>query len=137
MKDTPFRYDIIADVHGRHDKLAALMARLGYQYDGISFVPPAGHRALFLGDLIDTKPGHKLPGGVRATLHAVKAMHDRGHALVLMGNHELNAVCYHTRGKTAEWLRNHDEKNHNPSDYSAQHSAQGPNHGRFNDDKRI
>ena len=112
MKDTTrFHYDIIADVHGRHDKLVALMARLGYDHDGIGFVPPAGRQALFLGDLIDTKPGHELAGGVRATLHAVKAMHGRGHALVLMGNHELNAVCYHTRGTTTEWLRNHGEKN--------------------------
>jgi hypothetical protein len=111
MNDTPFHYDLIADIHGRHDKLEALMARLGYHHDGTGFVPPAGRRALFLGDLIDPKPGHAIPGGVRATLHAVKTMHDRGHALVLMGNHELNAVCYHTRGRTTKWLRDHDEKN--------------------------
>ena len=112
MKDTTrFHYDIIADIHGRHDKLVALMARLGYDHDGISFVPPAGHQALFLGDLIDTKPGHELPGGVSATLHAVKAMHDRGHARVLMGNHELNAVCYHTPGRKEKWLRHHGDKN--------------------------
>jgi hypothetical protein len=111
MNDTPFHYDLIADIHGRIDKLEALLARLGYQHDGTGFVPPAGRRALFLGDLIDPKPGHAIPGGVSTTLHAVKTMHDRGHALVLMGNHELNAVCYHTRGRKTEWLRHHGEKN--------------------------
>jgi hypothetical protein len=79
-------YDIISDIHGRFDKLAALMERMGYQSAGEGFIPPAGHKALFLGDLIDTKPGHPLPGGVRATLRAVKAMCDAGHALCLMGN---------------------------------------------------
>jgi hypothetical protein len=111
MKDTPLHYDIIADIHGRHDKLVALMARLGYEHDGTGFVPPAGRRALFLGDLIDPKHGDRTPGGVRATLETVKVMHDRGHALVLMGNHELNAVCYHTKGPSGDHLRIQDDRN--------------------------
>jgi hypothetical protein len=98
-------YDIIADVHGRFDKLTALMERLGYQPAADGFIPPAGHRALFLGDLIDTKPGYPFPGGVRATLRAVKAMCDRGDALCLMGNHEFNAICFHTKGPDGEWLK--------------------------------
>lgn len=97
-------YDIIADVHGRFDKLSALMERLGYRRDGDSFVPPPGRTALFLGDLIDTKPGHPYPGGVRSVLRAVKVMCDRGHAQVLMGNHELNALYFHSRGPLG-WLR--------------------------------
>jgi hypothetical protein len=98
-------YDIIADVHGRFDKLTALMERLGYQSAAEGFIPPVGHRALFLGDLIDTKPGYPFPGGVRATLRAVKAMCDRGDALCLMGNHEFNAICFHTRGPDGKWLK--------------------------------
>jgi len=70
-------------------------ARLGYRRGDGTFVPPRGHRAVFLGDLIDTKPGHDESGGVRATLHAAKAMSDRGDALVILGNHELNALCFH------------------------------------------
>jgi hypothetical protein len=107
----PIRYDIIADIHGRFDKLAALMARLGYARHGASFEPPPGHKALFLGDLIDTKPGHPFPGGIRATLHAVKAMCDRGDALCLMGNHEWNAILYHTTGPDGRWLRHHGSRN--------------------------
>jgi hypothetical protein len=105
------RYDIIADIHGRFDKLSALMERMGYQSDGGSFVPPAGHKALFLGDLIDPKPGHFLPGGVRATLRAVKTMCDRGDALCLMGNHELNAIYFHSKGPDGKHLRIHGSKN--------------------------
>lgn len=104
MKE-PTRYDIIGDIHGRFDKLSGLMERLGYTKADEGFLPPAGHRALFLGDLIDPKPGHTLPGGVKATLRAVKAMCDRGDALCLMGNHEFNAVCFHTQGPDGEWLR--------------------------------
>jgi hypothetical protein len=104
-------YDIIADIHGRFDKLSALMERMGYQKDGNSFVPPAGHKALFLGDLIDPKPGHFLPGGVRATLLAVKAMCDRGDALCLMGNHELNAIYFHSKGPDGNYLRIRGSKN--------------------------
>lgn len=98
-------YDIIADIHGRFDKLSSLMARLGYQKAGDGFAPPPGHKALFLGDLIDPKPGHMFPGGCLATLRAAKAMCDRGDALCLMGNHEFNAICYHTRGQDGKWLR--------------------------------
>jgi hypothetical protein len=104
-------YDIIADVHGRMDKLTALLDRLGYSSDGGGFAPPLGHQALFLGDLIDPKPGYAIRGGVRATLEVVKGMADRGHALVILGNHELNALHYHTRGQDGSWLRPHVEKN--------------------------
>jgi hypothetical protein len=111
MNDQPMHYDIIADVHGRYDKLEPLLLKMGYQHDGVSFVPPAGHKALFLGDLIDPKPGHPQPGGVRKVLHAVKAMQERGHALAIMGNHELNAICYHTNGPNGEPLRFQGSKN--------------------------
>lgn len=104
-------HDIIGDIHGRFDRLESLMRLLDYTHDGESFVPPSGHRALFLGDLIDPKPGHHQPGGVKATLHAVKAMMERGHADVILGNHELNALCFHTRGPNGKPLRIHGSRN--------------------------
>jgi hypothetical protein len=104
-------YDIIGDIHGRYDKLTALMERMGYRCASDGFTPPAGHKAMFLGDLIDTKPGHPFPGGVRSTLRAVKAMCDCGDALCLMGNHELNAIHFHSKGPDGRWLRHHDDKN--------------------------
>lgn len=119
-------YDIIGDIHGRHDKLVKLLALLGYRAENGSFIPPPGHQALFLGDLIDPKPGHAIPGGVRDTLRTVKAMCDAGHALCLMGNHELNAIYFHTRGRDGRWLRVRGSKN------IAQHSGtldDFPDHG--------
>jgi len=116
--NTPTHYDIIADIHGRFDKLDALMELLGYTKSDDGYIPPAGHKALFLGDLIDPKPGYFLPGGVKATLNAVKAMCDRGDALCLMGNHELNAIYFHTAdpdGRSHDpdrnWLRYRGSKN--------------------------
>ena len=103
--------DIISDIHGRYDKLGPLMERLGYHAEGLGFIPPAGHRAIFLGDLIDPKPGHSIAGGVSATLHAVKAMCDAGNAFCLMGNHELNAIHYHSLGRDGAPLRPHSDKN--------------------------
>lgn len=110
MKDL-IHYDIIGDIHGRFDKLTALMERMGYRKDGEGFIPPSGHKALFLGDLIDPKPGHALSGGVRSTLRAVKAMVDAGDALCLMGNHELNAIYFHSKGPDGRWMRHHGDKN--------------------------
>ncbi|RYD31918.1 MAG: diadenosine tetraphosphatase [Verrucomicrobiaceae bacterium] len=110
MKPT-VHYDIIGDVHGRHDKLVKLLYRMGYEPNGNGFTPPRGHKAIFLGDLIDPKPGHAIPGGVRATLRTVRSMCDAGHALCLMGNHELNALYFHSKGPDGKWLRHHGSKN--------------------------
>ena len=104
-------YDVIGDIHGRFDKLCRLMELLGYELGKGGFLPPPGRMALFLGDLIDPKPGHAQPGGVRQTLLAVKAMCDSGTALCLMGNHELNALYFHHRGPDGRWLRVHGDKN--------------------------
>lgn len=104
-------HDIIGDVHGQYDKLKALMDRLGYESVGKGFLPPEGRKALFLGDLIDPKPGHTQPGGVKAVLEAVKAMCDQGYAECIMGNHELNAIYFHSKGPDGEWLRERSPKN--------------------------
>jgi len=47
MNDIRIHFDIIADIHGRFDKLEAHLARLGYHHDGTSYVPPAGRCARF------------------------------------------------------------------------------------------
>lgn len=88
-------YDIIGDVHGQADKLIGLLQQLGYQHNGNYFVPPAGHRAVFIGDLLDR--GHQQ----LATLELVFAMLDAGVADAVMGNHEYNALAYATLDATA------------------------------------
>ena len=111
MKEQEFHYDLIGDIHGRHDKLERLMNRLGYEKQGAGYRAPEGRKVLFLGDLIDPKPGHAIPDGVRRTLHTVKAMCDDGQALCLMGNHEFNAMAFHARGPDGAPLRRHDKNN--------------------------
>jgi len=95
-------YDVIGDVHGHFDKLAALFSKMGYASKGNSFVPPQGRQAIFVGDLIDRGPEQI------KVLHAVRAMVDAGHARVVMGNHEFNAIGYVTPDPyagTGEFLR--------------------------------
>lgn len=83
-------YDLIGDIHGHHALLISLLAELGYLPQGRGFRHPEGRQVIFLGDYIDRGPQ------VREVLHTVRAMVDSGMALAIMGNHEYNAVCYHT-----------------------------------------
>ncbi len=82
-------YDIIGDIHGQFGKLQVLLARLGYQERQGAWRHPE-RTAIFVGDFID-----RGPQGVE-TVQAVRAMVDAGSALAVMGNHELNAVAWHT-----------------------------------------
>ena len=82
-------FDIIGDIHGQFDKLQALLQRLGYQERQGSWRHPE-RTAIFVGDFIDR--------GARGveTVRAVRAMVEAGSALAVMGNHELNAIAWHT-----------------------------------------
>ncbi len=78
-------FDIIGDVHGHIAKLESLLLHLGYHHDGQSYRQD-GHQAVFVGDLIDKGPK---PAEV---LQCVRAMVDNGHALMVIGNHEINWI---------------------------------------------
>ncbi|HNN95563.1 MAG TPA: polynucleotide kinase-phosphatase, partial [Pseudomonadota bacterium] len=79
-------FDIIGDIHGCYDELAALLRKLGYELDDTSSPPrcqhPAGRKAVFLGDLIDRGPK------IVEVLQLVMAMVGQGSALCVPGNHE-------------------------------------------------
>jgi protein phosphatase len=77
-------FDIIGDVHGCFDELVDLLRTLGYRVDADrrNATPPAGRRAIFLGDLVDRGPG------VAAVLELVMTMVEAGAALCVPGNHE-------------------------------------------------
>ena len=55
-------YDVIGDIHGHADKLKGLLTKLGYtltKHDTLNlhyYQPPQGHRAMFIGDLMDRGP---------------------------------------------------------------------------------
>lgn len=105
-------YDVIGDVHGQGDKLKALLAKMGYAKQAGAWRAPQGRRAVFVGDLIDRGPGQL------EVLDTVRRMVDSGDALVVMGNHEVNAIGYAVRDPaTGEHLRPRSEKNR------AQHAA--------------
>lgn len=98
-------YDIIGDVHGMADKLHQLLQRLGYQLGTEGWFHP-GRQVIFIGDLIDN--GMQ----TRETLTTVRQMVDHENALVVMGNHELNAVAWEMRhSDTGLPLREHSDTN--------------------------
>jgi|26BtaG_2_1085354.scaffolds.fasta_scaffold03973_3 hypothetical protein len=112
-------YDVIGDIHGQATKLKGLLAQLGYTLTtddstrtGDSsksyYAPPAGHQAIFIGDLIDRGPQEV------ETLEIVFAMIDAGVAQAIMGNHEYNALAYATLDEyssetESRYLRSHNE----------------------------
>ncbi|MBS0321417.1 MAG: metallophosphoesterase [Proteobacteria bacterium] len=83
------RYDIIGDVHGHADKLTALLRAMGYRETQGAW-RHSDAMALFVGDFIDRGPGQL------ATIDTVRRMLDAGSALAIMGNHEFNAISWHT-----------------------------------------
>lgn len=82
-------YDVIGDIHGQFEKLESLLTRLGYRERQGAWRHPE-RTAIFVGDFIDR--GRR---GVE-TVQTVRAMIDAGSALAVMGNHELNAIAWHT-----------------------------------------
>jgi hypothetical protein len=75
--------DVIGDVHGELDALAALLAQLGYDEHGAH---ADGRRLVFVGDLCDRGPDS--PG----VLRLVQRLVAEGRAHATLGNHELNLL---------------------------------------------
>jgi len=96
------RYDIIGDIHGQADKLEALLARMGYRNTAGYWRHP-DRQAIFVGDFIDRGPDQ-----IR-TVNLARRMVDNGAALAVMGNHEFNAIAWHTPDarRPGEYLRVH------------------------------
>ncbi len=106
-------YDIIPDIHGQVAKLTGLLTALGYRNTrGAWRHPEPNRKCVFLGDYIDRGPENA------AVIGTVREMVEAGTALAIMGNHELNAIHFHTlHPDTGAPLRNHSDKN------LAQHGA--------------
>jgi len=90
-------YDIIGDVHGYASVLEKLLKRLGYKKKGGTY-HHRSRQAVFVGDIIDRGPQ------IREALRIVKRMVAEGSALMVLGNHEFNAIGYHTKW-VGEYLR--------------------------------
>lgn len=99
--DTTSGIDIIGDVHGCCDALEKLLLDMGYEQHGDSYAHPQ-RKAIFVGDLLDRGPK------IRETLILVKSMCDAGHAHMVLGNHEYNALIF--RRRISAWLSGEDEE---------------------------
>ncbi len=99
-------YDIIGDIHGHADELIELLTKMGYSEQSDCFRHPS-RRVVFCGDFVDRGPN--IPDVVRIA----RSMVEGGAALAVMGNHEFNALAYHTPDPTApnQFLRPHSKKN--------------------------
>ena len=105
---TPDGYDIIGDIHGQAGPLEGLLQKLGYRERwGIWRYQDQARKVIFVGDYIDRNKN------ARRVMDIVKQMTDNGEALAVMGNHEFNAVAYHTPDpdNSGEYLRPHSPKN--------------------------
>ena len=95
-------YDIIGDIHGQAEKLHGLLRTLGYREAGGAWRHPS-RKAIFVGDYIDRGPRQL------DSVMTVRRMVDAGSALAIMGNHEFNAIAWHTADpiQPGEYLRPH------------------------------
>ncbi|WP_337061887.1 polynucleotide kinase-phosphatase [Kineococcus sp. G2] len=85
-------FDVVGDVHGCRGELESLLGRLGYELvrdetgRPVDAVPPAGRRAVFVGDLVDRGPD--TPGVLRLVMGMVAS----GAAFCVPGNHEVKLL---------------------------------------------
>jgi len=94
-------FDVVGDVHGCRSELETLLTQLDYELvrddlgRPVDAVPPAGRKAVFVGDLVDRGPDS--PGALRLVMGMVRAEH----ALCVPGNHE-NKLVRALQGKNVQ-----------------------------------
>lgn len=100
-------YDIVGDVHGCADSLERLLAELGYiKRDGCYQYrnDRQPRQVVFVGDILDRGPK------IRESVALVREMVEAGHAQLVMGNHEYNALGYTEKNSQQEYLRSHNPR---------------------------
>ena len=99
------KYDIIGDIHGHANDLKDLLEKMGYGLSEGGHYYHLDRQAVFVGDYIDRGKNSK------AVVQLVRNMQENGSAIALMGNHEYNALCFHTKGSSGEFLRPRTNQN--------------------------
>ncbi len=99
------KYDIIGDIHGHYHDLLKLLKKMGYGQSEEGYYCHPERQAIFVGDYIDRGKNSK------QVVQLVRAMQENGSAIALMGNHEYNAICFHTKGSSGEYLRPRTNQN--------------------------
>jgi hypothetical protein len=99
-------YEIIGDIYGHTDALTALLSDLGYSQHRRGY-RHADRKVVFVGDFVDRGPA------IGEVIEIARAMVDAGDALAVMGNHEYNAIAFHTAvpGRSGRYFRDHSIKN--------------------------
>lgn len=99
--------DLIGDIHGYAEPLRALLDKLGYQEKGKYSYRHPSRQVVFLGDFVDRGPGQL------EVINIARSMVEDGNARAVMGNHEFNALAYHTPDPQhpGAYLRRHTGKN--------------------------
>ncbi|MDZ4851486.1 MAG: metallophosphoesterase [Pirellulaceae bacterium] len=82
-------YDLIGDIHGYADPLEKLLEAMGYTFHHGVYHHPE-RKVIFLGDFIDRGPK------IYRVLEIARGMVESENALAVMGNHEFNALAFHT-----------------------------------------
>ena len=113
MSQSEPEHVFIGDIHGHAPTLLALLGQLGWKQRSGRLTNPGGQHLVFVGDLID-RGSQNL-----RTVEIVRDLVERGDALCVMGNHEYNAVQFHTddpenpgqylRPRTEGKVRQHQE----------------------------
>jgi hypothetical protein len=99
-------YDLIGDIHGHADELVELLSKLGYREHSGVYQHPS-RQVIFCGDFIDRGTQ------IRDVLQIARSMVEAGTARAVMGNHEYNAITFHTLRpeQTDQYFRRHNEHN--------------------------
>lgn len=99
-------FDFIGDIHGFATELKRLLGNLGYhKKEGVYSHPE--RTAVFVGDFIDRGPENL------EVVRIVRNMVSAGSAKAIMGNHEYNAIGYHSVDIDGDrqFFRKHSESN--------------------------
>ena len=105
--DPKATYTFIGDVHGQAPTLRALLEKLGWTKRNGQLKPRHREQLVFVGDLIDRGPRNL------ETVEIVRELVEQGDATCVIGNHEFNAVHFHTPhpDNPGTHLREQNDKN--------------------------
>lgn len=102
----PGNYDVIGDIHGHVTKLENLLKKLAYSKSDQGFYSHPTRKVIFLGDFVDGGSEHQ------KVINIVKPMVENQAAYAIMGNHEFNAISFHSHNPdTGHSLRERSIKN--------------------------
>jgi hypothetical protein len=98
--------DFIGDIHGHYSSLESLLIKMGYEKKNNSF-KHSERIPFFIGDYIDRGPE------IHKVLNLVRTMQEDGNAFAIMGNHEYNYLCFHSKDENDLAFRKNSQKNLN------------------------